>query len=186
MESVKGRLDHGPALAVIDIGSNSVRLVIYEGLTRSPTPIFNEKVLAGLGRQVQTTGLLAQDAIVWVAQGPIVDRSQETLGRTDIPIVVLRRQLQEQIALVEQGKTPINFFPEKSPDILYGRGAPPDDWTAPDWASRQLKLSQSFRMNFHKGFHRDDADRYGPAVGLVQELHRRIDEAKQKAANLAE
>ncbi|MEI8275115.1 MAG: exopolyphosphatase [Hyphomicrobiales bacterium] len=50
-------------MAVIDIGSNSVRLVIYEGLTRSPAPIFNEKVLAGLGRQVQTTGLLAQDAI---------------------------------------------------------------------------------------------------------------------------
>jgi exopolyphosphatase/guanosine-5'-triphosphate,3'-diphosphate pyrophosphatase len=48
---------------VIDIGSNSVRLVIYEGLTRSPTPVFNEKVLAGLGRQVQSTGLLAQDAI---------------------------------------------------------------------------------------------------------------------------
>jgi exopolyphosphatase/guanosine-5'-triphosphate,3'-diphosphate pyrophosphatase len=59
----KGRLDHGPPIAVIDIGSNSVRLVIYEGLTRAPTPIFNEKVLAGLGRQVQTTGLLAQEAI---------------------------------------------------------------------------------------------------------------------------
>ena len=40
-----------------------MRLVIYEGLTRSSTPIFNEKVLAGLGRQVQTTGLLAQEAI---------------------------------------------------------------------------------------------------------------------------
>ena len=40
-----------------------MRLVIYEGLTRSPTPIFNEKVLAGLGRQVQTTGLLAQESI---------------------------------------------------------------------------------------------------------------------------
>ena len=37
--------------------------MIYEGLTRSPTPIFNEKVLAGLGRQVQSTRLLAQDAI---------------------------------------------------------------------------------------------------------------------------
>ncbi len=40
-----------------------MRLVIYEGLTRAPTPIFNEKVLAGLGRQVQTTGLLAPEAI---------------------------------------------------------------------------------------------------------------------------
>jgi exopolyphosphatase/guanosine-5'-triphosphate,3'-diphosphate pyrophosphatase len=48
---------------VIDIGSNSVRLVIYEGLTRAPAPIFNEKVLAGLGRQVQSTGLLAQEGI---------------------------------------------------------------------------------------------------------------------------
>lgn len=62
-ESAKGRLDHGPPVAVIDIGSNSIRLVIYEGLTRSPTPIFNEKVLAGLGRHVQTTGLMAPEAI---------------------------------------------------------------------------------------------------------------------------
>jgi exopolyphosphatase/guanosine-5'-triphosphate,3'-diphosphate pyrophosphatase len=61
--SPKGRLDHGPSIAVIDIGSNSVRLVVYEGLVRAPTPLFNEKVLAGLGRQVQTTGLLAPEAI---------------------------------------------------------------------------------------------------------------------------
>jgi exopolyphosphatase / guanosine-5'-triphosphate,3'-diphosphate pyrophosphatase len=61
--SAQGRIDHGPPIAVFDIGSNSVRLVAYEGLTRSPTPIFNEKVLAGLGREVQTTGLLAPDAV---------------------------------------------------------------------------------------------------------------------------
>src|SRR5258707_4973404 len=61
--SAQGRLDHGPPIAVIDIGSTSVRFVIYEGLPGSPTPIFNEKVLAGLGRQVQSTGLLALDAI---------------------------------------------------------------------------------------------------------------------------
>ncbi|MBK5960662.1 exopolyphosphatase [Rhodoplanes elegans] len=58
-----GRLDVGPPVAVIDIGSNSIRLVAYEGLCRSPTPIFNEKVLAGLGREVLTTGLLAPDAV---------------------------------------------------------------------------------------------------------------------------
>jgi exopolyphosphatase/guanosine-5'-triphosphate,3'-diphosphate pyrophosphatase len=63
MNNAQGRLDHGPPVAVIDIGSNSVRLVVYEGLTRSPTPIFNEKVLAGLGREVQSTGLLAADAV---------------------------------------------------------------------------------------------------------------------------
>jgi exopolyphosphatase/guanosine-5'-triphosphate,3'-diphosphate pyrophosphatase len=63
MNNAQGRLDYGPPVGVIDIGSNSVRLVVYEGLTRSPTPIFNEKVLAGLGREVQTKGLLAADAV---------------------------------------------------------------------------------------------------------------------------
>jgi exopolyphosphatase / guanosine-5'-triphosphate,3'-diphosphate pyrophosphatase len=59
----QGRLDYGPPVAVIDIGSNSVRLVVYEGLTRSPTPLFNEKTLAGLGREVQTKGILPKDSV---------------------------------------------------------------------------------------------------------------------------
>jgi exopolyphosphatase/guanosine-5'-triphosphate,3'-diphosphate pyrophosphatase len=37
--------------------------VVYEALTRSPTPLFNEKALCGLGRAVLSTGLLAEDAI---------------------------------------------------------------------------------------------------------------------------
>jgi exopolyphosphatase/guanosine-5'-triphosphate,3'-diphosphate pyrophosphatase len=63
MPHAKGRLDLGPPIGVIDIGSNSVRLVVYEGLARSPSPIFNEKVLCGLGREVQSTGLLPIDAM---------------------------------------------------------------------------------------------------------------------------
>jgi exopolyphosphatase/guanosine-5'-triphosphate,3'-diphosphate pyrophosphatase len=59
----QGRLRNGPLVGVIDIGSNSVRLVVYEGLVRSPAPLFNEKTLAGLGREVQTKGLLAADTI---------------------------------------------------------------------------------------------------------------------------
>lgn len=51
------------SVAVIDIGSNSVRLVVYEDLSRNLAPIFNEKTLCGLGREVQSTGLLAQDAV---------------------------------------------------------------------------------------------------------------------------
>lgn len=45
-------------IAVIDIGSNSVRLVIYDGLTRSPIPLFNEKSLCGLARDMEKTGSL--------------------------------------------------------------------------------------------------------------------------------
>ncbi|MHC2335042.1 exopolyphosphatase [Bradyrhizobium sp. USDA 4454] len=51
------------SVAVIDIGSNSVRLVVYEALARSLVTIFNEKALCGLGREVQSTGLLATDAV---------------------------------------------------------------------------------------------------------------------------
>jgi exopolyphosphatase / guanosine-5'-triphosphate,3'-diphosphate pyrophosphatase len=58
-----GRIDAGAPVAIIDIGSNSVRLVVYEGLTRSPTPIFNEKVLAGLGRNVFSSGHLPAEGV---------------------------------------------------------------------------------------------------------------------------
>jgi len=50
-------------MGVVDIGSNSVRLVVYEGAVRSPTPIFNEKVLCGLGRQVGSTGKLGEESV---------------------------------------------------------------------------------------------------------------------------
>jgi exopolyphosphatase/guanosine-5'-triphosphate,3'-diphosphate pyrophosphatase len=49
-------------VAIIDIGSNSVRLVVYAGPPRIPTPIFNEKVLAGLGSGLGHSGRLAKDA----------------------------------------------------------------------------------------------------------------------------
>lgn len=51
-------------VAVIDIGSNSVRLVAYDQLGRAPVPMFNEKSLCGLGREVAVTGLLPADGLV--------------------------------------------------------------------------------------------------------------------------
>jgi exopolyphosphatase/guanosine-5'-triphosphate,3'-diphosphate pyrophosphatase len=58
----RGRLP-GEPVAIVDIGSNSVRLVSYESHSRAPTPTFNEKALCGLGRGVAMTGLLQEDAI---------------------------------------------------------------------------------------------------------------------------
>jgi exopolyphosphatase/guanosine-5'-triphosphate,3'-diphosphate pyrophosphatase len=49
-------------VAIIDIGSNSVRLVVYSGATRIPSVIFNEKVLAGLGKGVGETGAIDPQA----------------------------------------------------------------------------------------------------------------------------
>ena len=47
----------GP-IGVVDIGSNSVRLVIYDRLSRSPVAVFNEKVLCAIGRNIVKTGNL--------------------------------------------------------------------------------------------------------------------------------
>jgi exopolyphosphatase/guanosine-5'-triphosphate,3'-diphosphate pyrophosphatase len=49
-------------IAIIDIGSNSVRLVVYSGARRAPSVIFNEKVMAGLGREVGRSGRLDEEA----------------------------------------------------------------------------------------------------------------------------
>lgn len=49
--------------AVIDIGSNSIRLVVYDDLSRSPFPRFNEKSQVGLGAGLDETGRLSEDAI---------------------------------------------------------------------------------------------------------------------------
>jgi len=47
-------------VAIIDVGSNSVRLVVYAGATRIPWIIFNEKVMAGLGQTIAETGALSE------------------------------------------------------------------------------------------------------------------------------
>jgi exopolyphosphatase/guanosine-5'-triphosphate,3'-diphosphate pyrophosphatase len=60
---VKRPRKRAASVAVIDIGSNSVRLVVYEQMARSLISVFNEKTLCGLGREVQSTGLLAPDAV---------------------------------------------------------------------------------------------------------------------------
>lgn len=55
--------DLTPTRAIIDIGSNTVRLVIYGGPPRAPTVLHNEKVSAKLGRGVAETGRLAEKAV---------------------------------------------------------------------------------------------------------------------------
>ncbi len=49
--------------AVVDLGSNSVRLVVFEGDSRNPVPIFNEKAVLRLGRGLQATGKLNEDGM---------------------------------------------------------------------------------------------------------------------------
>lgn len=48
-------------VGVIDVGSNSVRLVIFDGAARSPAYFYNEKIMAGLGAGMAETGRLNPD-----------------------------------------------------------------------------------------------------------------------------
>lgn len=53
----------GCNIGIIDIGSNSIRLVVFDGLSRIPHPLLNEKVLCGLGRGLGRTGMLDPDGV---------------------------------------------------------------------------------------------------------------------------
>src|SRR6516162_8085337 len=52
-----------PRCAVVDLGSNSVRLVVYEGHRRNPVAIFNEKAVLRLAHGLQMTGRLNDEGM---------------------------------------------------------------------------------------------------------------------------
>jgi len=61
--TAQGRIKGARPVAVLDIGSNSVRLVVYERLARSLTLLYNEKSSCALGRGLAQTGRLAYENI---------------------------------------------------------------------------------------------------------------------------
>lgn len=51
-------------IGIIDIGSNSVRMVVYHALKRVPLPVFTEKYMCALGRGLARTGRLNPEGVV--------------------------------------------------------------------------------------------------------------------------
>jgi 5,5'-dehydrodivanillate O-demethylase len=71
------------------------------------------------------------DIMAWVTQGPIADRTRETLVDTDQGVVLLRRLLFEQVARVRAGEDPLGVLRDPAENMLvelpqerekYGRG----------------------------------------------------------------
>lgn len=54
---------HDGKVGIIDIGSNSIRLVVYDGMKRAPMPVFNEKAMCELGKGVATSGKLNPEGV---------------------------------------------------------------------------------------------------------------------------
>ena len=58
---LEGCLDPGEdsyRIGIIDIGSNTVRMVVYDAPARLPVPIFNERAICALGKGLDITGHL--------------------------------------------------------------------------------------------------------------------------------
>ncbi|MFM7656447.1 MAG: Ppx/GppA family phosphatase [Paracoccaceae bacterium] len=48
-------------VGVVDVGSNSVRMVVFDGAARSPAYFYNEKIMCGLGKGLAQTGRLSPE-----------------------------------------------------------------------------------------------------------------------------
>lgn len=73
-------------VGIIDIGSNSIRLVVYKGASRTPPVLFNEKVMAGLGRGVAANGRLSEESIA----SAVIALSRFALLAADMQVDILR------------------------------------------------------------------------------------------------
>jgi exopolyphosphatase/guanosine-5'-triphosphate,3'-diphosphate pyrophosphatase len=69
-------------IGVIDVGSNSVRLVVFDGMTRSPAYFYNEKVLCGLGAGLAETGRLSPGG--WIRALEALHRFTALAGRMEL------------------------------------------------------------------------------------------------------
>ena len=100
--------------AIVDIGSNSVRLVVYSGATRAPSIIFNEKVSAGLGRGLISSGSLSEESQARALQGLRRFRlliSQMGAARIRVVATAAVREASNGPAFIEQVRA-IGFEPE--------------------------------------------------------------------------
>jgi exopolyphosphatase/guanosine-5'-triphosphate,3'-diphosphate pyrophosphatase len=81
-------------VAIVDIGSNSVRLVVYAGSPRIPFILFNEKVLAGLGEGLAKTGQLTEQsqerAIAALRRFSILTRQMEVTDYCTVATAAVR------------------------------------------------------------------------------------------------
>src|SRR3546814_2638185 len=78
-------------VAVVDIGSNSIRLVVFDGLKRAPATVFNEKVLCGLGRGLHASGRLSPEGVA-LARSEEHTSELQSLMRTSYAVFCLKKK----------------------------------------------------------------------------------------------
>jgi len=69
-----------------------------------------------------------QDFVAWVTQGVIADRSKEKLGESDKGIILYRKMLQDQMAIVDDGGDPMGTV--RDPAVNQNIELPLERWQA--------------------------------------------------------
>ncbi|MEM8789315.1 MAG: Ppx/GppA family phosphatase [Pseudomonadota bacterium] len=81
-------------VGVVDVGSNSVRLVVFDGVARSPAYFYNEKILCGLGRGLRESGILNPDgrarAMAAIRRFAALARVMEVTALTGVATAAVR------------------------------------------------------------------------------------------------
>lgn len=100
--------------AVVDLGSNSVRLVVFEGVRRNPVAIFNEKATLKLGRGLHETGRLNAEGMA---------RAHTVLKRFNVIARSMKAEPFEILATAavrdaENGAEFIEILQEHMPNVL--------------------------------------------------------------------
>ena len=73
-------------VGIVDIGSNSVRLVIYENQLRNAATLQNEKAICGIGRDMVSTGRLHAEGCAEALEAGIAS------GDVILTVLARRRQ----------------------------------------------------------------------------------------------
>jgi exopolyphosphatase / guanosine-5'-triphosphate,3'-diphosphate pyrophosphatase len=116
MTSAEGQYGVAPGMtrrAVVDLGSNSVRLVVYEGEARNPVQIFNEKAVLRLAKGMTKTGRLEASAM---QQTETVLRRYAAIARAmgAVPLEVLATSA---VRDAENGGEFVRLMTERLPDL---------------------------------------------------------------------
>jgi len=88
-----------------------------EQLTVNERPVVYEYLWKDADGRFITDYIEGQDVMAWVSQGPITDRTQEHLGRSDAGVALLRKMFKENMRKVAAGEDPLGTVREKH-DII--------------------------------------------------------------------
>lgn len=96
---------HQDPVGIIDIGSNSIRLCVYDGASRVPVPLFNEKSVCALGQGLGASGRLNPDGVAkgLIAVGRFIALSRAMeVERLDILATAAVRDAEDGAAFVHE------------------------------------------------------------------------------------